>query len=139
MKRFFFSSLIALAPCLSLSARAEQFNLNTEEMAYLNESAVAQQPVPDACEALKPKENSAKIPFNASPCSGAPRKIIPNQRTLLAATFACGRQSAFWETYCSCQGKQLNHDQNQTTGDIYFVDCSKDPNSSVDCGSFECK
>mgnify|MGYP006286374117 CR=1 FL=1 len=139
MKRLCFYSFTILALTSIYSAQAESFVLTPQEIDALNASAAEPPVTPptNSCDSYKPTEKSGAVPFNASPCFGQPRKINPNPGTREAAKYACGKHAGQWQTYCTCLGKKLKT-QPDFLGDIFFVNCSKDPNSQVDCGSFSC-
>ncbi len=138
MKQFILGSLAALALCSTLSAHAAPFTLTQEEMEILKESEIDQVPTDKVCEGLKPREASSGVSFNASPCFGLPRKITPNPTTRTAAAYACGRYAGLWDAYCKCQNKKLQYKPG-FIGDVYFVNCNRDPNAKVDCGTFKCE
>jgi hypothetical protein len=138
MKRFILGSLLSFALCSALSAYAAPFTLNQDELAILEESELDQAPTENICDGLKPKETSSGVSFNASPCFGVPRKISPNPTTRAAAAYACGRHAGLWEAYCKCQSKKLQYEPS-FIGNVYLVNCKRDPNSKVDCGTFSCE
>jgi len=139
MKRLIFCSLAILATSSVCSAYAKPFELTQQEISALNESGVeppASSP-PVNCEALKPKEQSADVGFNAMPCT-RPGKINPNPVTRESAKYACGKHSGLWEAFCACSGKKLKS-LPEYVGDIEIIDCKRNPNSKVNCGIFVCE
>jgi hypothetical protein len=137
MKKALLTSFTLLAFVPAISAHAAPFILSQEEISLLNQSGAQELPVEKQCEKLKPRDKSSHVGFNATPCVGPPRRIQPNQATKMAAGYACGKHTGLWSAYCSCQNKKLKHTTGYI-GDVYFADCSRDPNSVVDCGRFEC-
>ncbi|MEY4699857.1 MAG: hypothetical protein RL326_44 [Pseudomonadota bacterium] len=137
MKKLVLASFTLLVLVPALSAHAAPFVLSQEEISLLNQSVAQEPSVEKQCEKLKPREKSSQVGFNATPCFGPPRRVQPNVTTQLAAGYACGKHTGLWSAYCSCQNKKLEHRAGYI-GDVYFADCSKDPNSVVDCGRFEC-
>lgn len=138
MKRFILGSLVAFALCSTLSAHAAPFTLSQEEMAILQDSEIDPVPTENACEELKPRETSSSVTFNASPCFGLPRKISPNPTTRAAAAYACGRHAGLWASYCKCKKQKLEYEPG-FIGNVYLVNCNRDPNAKVDCGTFRCE
>jgi hypothetical protein len=147
MKRFLLSSLTIVTLCWGLSAEAAptQSMFTPREIAELNLTGEPANEDTTECEKLKPKGDSSKVGFNASPCFGqTPRVVRPNPKTSLDAAFACGKAHESWERYCQCDNKKLVHkapsnSDNLPIGNVTLVNCSQDPNSTVDCGSFSCE